>query len=152
MHKGREGKGLFPEEIDHVFQVIDALLAGHLMPGERILLTIELALEVLAHERRGELALAHRHGQAEREDRVDETVRIANTDITFPAEAAHLVRVVWYHMHLLGHVQLRDTTTEFGIDLEEIAPEIFLRRLLFFEEICPRRHHSHADNFLVDRD
>jgi hypothetical protein len=61
--KGREGKRLFPEKIDHVFQIIDALLTGHLMLRERIFLIIELALEILTHEGRGKFLFAHRDSE-----------------------------------------------------------------------------------------
>lgn len=45
VNKSRKGERLFPEEIDHVLEIIDALLARHLVFFERILLVLELALE-----------------------------------------------------------------------------------------------------------
>lgn len=48
----------------------------------------------------GELRLAQGGGNAEGKDRIDETMRVTETDETFAAKAAHLKRVVRNNVHL----------------------------------------------------
>src|SRR4030095_1918545 len=150
--KGREGERLLPEEVDHILKVIDPFLARHLVLFERILFVVEFPLEKLAHDRSGEFRFPHRHRYAEGKDRINETVRVTDADKPFPTEPAHLKRVIGNHVHLLSQVELRNAASYLGIDLIDLAPEVFLRRLFLLQKLRPWRHHSQADHFLVDRD
>ena len=59
--EGCEGEGLFPEEVDHVFKIIDPLLAENLVVGKWIHPVAPLALQLLADTRGGELPFTHGH-------------------------------------------------------------------------------------------
>src|SRR4030095_2729669 len=110
IHESRKGERLFPEQVDHVFKIIDRFFAEELVLGEWVCPVSPVALEVLADHRRGKLPFTHGHRYSEGKYRIDETVRITDTEKTFPAKAAHLVGVVRYNMHLLNQVQLRYAT------------------------------------------
>src|SRR2546430_10909290 len=60
--EGREGEGLFPEHIDHVFKIIDRLLAENLMIAKRVFPVSPLTLQIFTDNRCSELRLAHGHG------------------------------------------------------------------------------------------
>src|SRR5215472_12105860 len=107
IHKSREGEGLFPEQIDHVFQVIDCFFTENLILAKRVFPVSVLTLEILADNRRGELRFAHGHRYAKRKYRIDETMSIPDADKALPAEAAYLVRVIWDNVHLLNQVHFR---------------------------------------------
>src|SRR5262249_23493502 len=55
MDEGSKSERLFPEQVDHVLQIIDSLLTLHLVLLERILATIQFAVEVAPHDRGGKL-------------------------------------------------------------------------------------------------
>src|SRR5437667_7373191 len=149
--EGREGEGLFPEQVDHVFKIIDPLLAENLVLGKRVSSVSPIALEVLANNRRGELRFAHGHGESERKYRIDETVRVTDADKAFPAEAAHLVGVVGDNVHLLNQVQLRYAIPKLRVDVIELVPEKLFGSLLFGQKVRVRRDHSHTDNVVIKR-
>src|SRR4029450_1693886 len=151
IHESREGEGLFPEHIDHVFQVIDRFFAEELVVGKRVSPVSPAALEVLANKRRGELRFARGHRYSEGKYRIDETVRIADADKAFPAEAAHLVGVIWDNMHLLNQVQLRYAIPKLRVDVVELIPEKLFGSLLFGQKVCAGRDHSHTNDVLVER-
>src|SRR6266487_481535 len=151
IHESREGEGLFPEQIDHVFQIIDRSFAEELVVGKRVFPVSPAALEVLANKRRGELRFARGHRYSEGKYRVDETVRVTDADKAFPAEAAHLIGVVWDDMHLLNQVHLGYATPNFRVDVVKLIPEELFWSLLFRKKVSPRRDHSHTDNVPVDR-
>src|SRR5262245_10392420 len=151
IHECRKGEGLFPEQIDHVFQVIDCFFAENLMLAKRVLPVSVLTLEIFADNRRGELRFAHGHRYSEGKYRIDETMRITDADKAFPAEAAHLVRVIWDNMHLLNQLHLRYTIPKLRVDIVVLVPEKLFGSLLFREEVRIWRDHSYANNVLVER-
>src|SRR5437667_2474937 len=150
IHESREGEGLFPEQIDHVFQIIDRFFAEELVLGKRVFPVPPAASEVLADERRGELRFAHGHRYSEGKYRIDETVRIADADKAFPAETAHLVGVVGDNVHLLNEVHFRYSIPKLRVDIVELVPEKLFGSLLFGEKVCVGRDHSYTDNVLVE--
>ncbi len=62
MSEGREGEGLFPEQVNHVFKVIDRLLAKQHVLGKWVGVVAPVAFKIPADQRRGEFRFAHRHG------------------------------------------------------------------------------------------
>src|SRR6266568_8020833 len=82
---------------------------------------------------------------------IDETVRIPDTDEAFPAEAPHLVGVVWDNMHVLNQVHLRYAIPKLRVDIVELIPEKLFGSLLFGQKVRVRRDHSHTDDVLVER-
>ena len=54
MNKKAEGKRLFPEHVDHVFQIVGPFLDEALVSIKGIRLVLSLALEVREHVREGE--------------------------------------------------------------------------------------------------
>src|SRR5437773_2206852 len=136
IHESREGEGLFPEHIDHVFQVIDRFFAEELLVGKRVSPVSPAALEVLANKRRGELRFSRGHRYSEGKYRIDETVRITDADKAFPAEAAHLVGVIWDNMHLLNQVHFRYAIPKFRVDIVELVPDKLFGSLLSGEKVC----------------
>src|SRR5437868_7525355 len=151
IHESREGEGLFPEQIDHVFQVIDCFFAEDLVVGKRVLPVAPFTLEILADKRRGELRFAHGYRYSKGKYRIDETMRVTDADKAFPAETAHLVRVVGNNMHLLNQVQFRNTIPNLRVDVVELIAEKLFRSLFFGQKVRVWRDHSDADNVLVER-
>src|SRR5438445_1749118 len=101
MHESRENERLFPEQINHVFKIIDPFFAKNLLLGERGRFVASLHLKILAHTRGSELRFAHGHGKPEGKYRIDETVRIADANETFGAKAMDLIRIIRDKMQLL---------------------------------------------------
>src|SRR5213592_4625937 len=121
IHESREGEGLFPEQIDHVFQVIDCFFAENLMLAKRVFPVSVLTLEIFANNRRGEFRFAHGYRYSKGKYRIDETMRITDADKPFPAEAAHLVGVIWDNVHLLNQVQFRYAIPNLRVDIVELV-------------------------------
>src|SRR5438552_18198889 len=149
IHESREGEGLFPEQIDHVFQIIDRSFAEELVVGKRVFPVSPAALEVLANKRRGELRFARGHRYSEGKYRIDETVRITDADKAFPAEAAHLVGVIWDNMHLLNQVQFRYAIPNLRVDIVELVAEKLFGSLFFGQKVSVRGDHSYTNNVLI---
>src|SRR5947207_13700963 len=151
IHESCESEGLFPEQIDHVFQVIDCLFAEDLVVGKRVLPVAPFALEILADKRRGELCFPHGYRYSKGKYRIHETMRITDADKAFPAEAAHLIRVIWDNMHLLNEVHFRYAIPKLRVNIVELVPEKLFRSLLFREKVRVWRDHSYTNNLLVER-
>src|SRR6266481_4947846 len=149
IHEGRESEGLFPEQIDHVFQVIDCSFAENLMLAKRVLPVSVLTLEILADKRRGELRFAHGYRYSKGKYRVDETMRITDADKAFPAKAAHLVRVIWDNMHLLNQLQFRYAIPNLRVDIVELVAEKLFGSLFFGQKVSVRGNHSYTNNVLI---
>src|ERR1041385_9557146 len=151
IHESREGEGLFPEQVNHVFQVIDRFFAENLMILKGILPVSPFALEVLANQRRGELRFAHGYRYPKGKYRIDETMRITDADKAFPTEAPHLVRIIWDNVHLLNQVHFRYPIPKLRVDIVVLVSEKLFRSLLFRKKVRIWRDHSYANNFLVER-
>src|SRR5262245_18815380 len=149
IHESRECEGLFPKQIDHVFQIIDCFFAENLMLVKRILPISVLTLKVLADNRRGELRFAHGYRYSKGKYRIDETMGIADADKAFPAEAAHLIRVIRDNMHLLNQVHFRYAIPKLRVNVVELVSEKLFGSLLFSQKVRVRRDHSHTDDVLV---
>src|SRR6185312_11349178 len=85
-----------------------------------------------------------------RKYRINEAMRIADTNKAFAAEAADLIRVVWNNVYLLNQVQLRYAIPNLGVNVVELVAVKLFRRLFFGQKVCPRRDHSYADNVFVN--
>src|SRR5437588_7697295 len=123
IHESREGEGLFPEQIDHVFQVIDCFFAEDLVVGKRVLPVAPFTLEILADKRRGELRFAHGYRYSKGKYRIDETMRVTDADKAFPAEAADLERVIWDNMYLFNQVHFRHAIPKLRVDIVVLVSE-----------------------------
>src|SRR6516164_8028910 len=150
IHESCKGEGLFPEQIDHVFQVIDCFFAENLMVVKWILPVSPLAFEILADERRGELRFAQGYRYSKGKYRIDETMRITDANKAFSAEAAHLVRVIRDNMHLLNQLHFRYTIPKLRVDIVVLVPEKLFGSLFFGEKVRIWRDHSDTNNFLVE--
>src|SRR5260370_11683811 len=91
VNQSGEGKRLITKHVDHVFQVVGPFLDEALISVERIRLVAALAIEISDHVWDGKLRFPHGGRQAEGENRVDETVSIADANKPLPAKSAHLV-------------------------------------------------------------
>src|SRR6266550_9409230 len=151
IHESREGEGLFPEQIDHVFEIIDCFFAENLMLAKRVFPVSVLTLEIIADNRRGELRFAHGYRYSEGKYRIDETMRITDADRAFPAEATHLIRVIWDNVHLLYQVHFRYAIPKLRVDIIVLVSEKLFGSLLFREKVRIWRDHSYTNNFLVER-
>src|SRR5256885_4563646 len=151
IYESREREGLFPEQIDHVFEIIDSLFAKDLMVAKRVLPVSPLALEIFADKRRSELRFAHGHRYSKGKYRVDKTMRVTDADKSFTAKAADLIRVIWNNMHLLNQLHFRYTFPKLRVDIVVLVPEELFRSLLFSEKVRIRRDHSYANNLFVER-
>src|SRR5256886_17522862 len=151
IHESREGEGLFPKQIDHVFQIIDCFLAENLVLAKWVFPVSVLTFEVLADKRRRERGFAHGYRYSKGTYRIDETMRITDADKAFPAEAAYLVRVIWDNMHLLNEVHFRYAIPKLRVNIVELVPEKLFRSLLFREKVRVWRDHSYTNNLFVER-
>src|SRR4051794_13630219 len=113
MNEGGESKGLLPEHVHHIFQVVSSLLDEALMGVERICFIPTLAFEIGDDVGNGEFRFPQGGGEAERENRIDKAVRIADADEALPAKSSHLVGVVWDDVHLLHELYVLDAASEF---------------------------------------
>src|SRR5919108_6279995 len=151
IHKSREREGLFPEQIDHVLQIIDCFFAENLVVAKWVLPVPPLALEVLADKRRGELRFAHGYRYSKGKYRIDETMRIPDADKAFSAETTHLERVIWDNVHLLNQLHFRHAIPKLRIDIVELASEKLFGSLLFSQKVGVWRDHSNTNDVLVER-
>src|SRR5882724_671413 len=152
MHESRESERLFPEQINHVFKIIDPFFTKNLVLSEWVCFVASFPFKILAYTRGGKLRFAHGHGKPEGKYRVDETMRIADANETFPAKATDLIRVIGDNMHLLDQLHLRNTARDFRVDLIKVTSEEFLSGLLFLQKVGPRYDQPNADNLLIKGD
>src|SRR5436190_1176683 len=121
------------------------------MIGERIGLVAVRTFQVSPDDGRHKLTFSHSDGQTERENRIDEAMRIPDTDETFAAKSIYLIRVVRNHVHVFHQFELRNPTTQLGMKFTQF-PKIKITLALFFiQEVCGRTYDSHTHNFLVER-
>ena len=93
------------------------------MLGEWIGQVASFALEICQHMRHSKLRLPQCSRDAKGKDGVDETMRVADANITFPAETANLIGVVRDDMHLLDQLNVGNAAREIGIDPGKSAAE-----------------------------
>src|SRR5262249_4173232 len=116
MGKSRKGERLFPEQVNHVLKVVGSLLTKEHVLGEWIGQVPSFTLEICQHMRHGKLGFPQGGRDAKGKDRVDETMRVADANITFPAEPANLIGVVRDDMHFLDQLYVGNAAREIGVD------------------------------------
>ena len=78
---------MFPKRIKNIFQDIDPFFAKELMLGEGIRFISVRTFQVTPNDGRRKLTFSHGNGQTERENGIDEAMRVSDTDKTFARAA-----------------------------------------------------------------
>src|SRR6266478_8072876 len=120
------------------------------MIGERIWLIAVRTLQVPPNDRRHKLTFSHCHGQTEREDGIDEAMRVPDADETFAAESIYLIRVVRNHVHIFHQFDLRNSTTQLRMKFTKFPNVKITLALFFIQEVRGWAYYSHANNFLIE--
>src|SRR5207248_11101288 len=120
------------------------------MIGERIWLIAVRTLQVPSNDRRHKLTFSHCHGQTEREDGIDEAMRVPDADKTFSAKSIYLIRVVRNHVHVFHEFDLRNSTTQLRMKFAQFPNVKITLALPFFQKVGGWAYDSHANNFLVE--
>lgn len=123
MDKSRKGERLFPKQVNHVLEVIGSLFTKEHVLGEWIGFVASFTLEICQHIRHGKLRFSQSGRDAKGKYRVDEPMRVSNANITFPAETANLIGVVWDDMYFLDQLYVGNAAGEIGVDPGKSAAE-----------------------------
>src|SRR5438132_11414007 len=107
-------------------------------------------LLVSPHDRRHRLTFSHCHGQTERENGIDEAMRVPDTDETFAAKSIYLIRVVRNHVHIFHQFDLRNSTTQLRMKFAKFANVKITLALFFIQEVGGWAYYSHTNNFLIE--
>src|SRR6266478_5508267 len=118
------------------------------MIGERIWLIAVRTLQVPPNDGRYKLTFSHSNGQTEREDGIDEAMRVPDADETFAAKSVYLIRVVRDHVHVFHQFDLRNSTTQLRMKFAKFPNVKISLALFFIQKVCGRAYDSHANNFL----
>ena len=129
---------MLPERVEDIFKDVDAHLAEQLVIGERIGLIEIRTFQVCPNDGRHKLTFSHGDGQTERENGIDEAMRVPDADETFAAKSIYLIRVVRNHVHVFHQLDLRNSTTQLGMKFTKFANVKITLALFFIQEVGGR--------------
>src|SRR5207245_901635 len=98
-----------------------------------------------------ELRLVQSDVDTEREDRVDEAMRVTDADKPGAREAAYLERVVRNHVDVLDELDARQTPGQLGMQLAQLPAQEGLLALALIEEVPRGDHDADAHDLRVER-
>src|SRR5207237_4684641 len=129
----------------NIFQDIDPFFAKELMLGEGIRFISVRTFQVTPNDGRRKLTFSHGNGQTERENGIDEAMRISDTDETFAAKSVYLIRVVRNHVHIFHQFDLRNSTTQLRMKFAKFANVKITLALFFIQEVGGWAYYYHAN-------
>src|SRR5256885_3593732 len=141
---------MLPERVEDIFQDVDAHLGEELVIGEGIGLIAVRTFQVTPNDGRRKLTFSHGDRQTERENGIDEAMRVPDTDETFAAKSIYLIRVVRNHVHVFHQFDLRNSTTQLGMKFAKFANVKITLALFFIQEVGGWAYYSHANKFLIE--
>src|SRR5207249_1404402 len=143
---------MLPKGVQDILQDVDARLTEELVFGEGIGLITICALQVSPNDRGRKLALPHRDCQTEREDRIDETMRVPDADESLSAKPVHLVGVVRDHMDVFDQFDLGNSTAQVRVKFTKFSNEKIAFALLFVQKVRGWAYDADTDDLVIERD